>query len=155
MKLIVQSGDMKINLNCWRRRGPRGVALFLQRKLPSPGSISRQRDLDLLGHFFLSDDVLMQFITEEFCSCIQNRVEGRNFSNNSSNTAIFHPRQDRGIATTLISHKEKVNAIEIFSRYHSNSKCTTSNASEHREQLNLPSRSVLQIKLKYGNKTLE
>lgn len=155
MKLVVESGDMKINLNRWCRRGPRVVALFLQRKMPSPGSVNRQRDLDLQGLLFC-DDVLMQFITKEFCSCIQNRVQGRSFSNNnSSSTAIFHPRQDRWISTALISHKENVNAIQIFSLHHTNSKCTTSNARERGEQLDLPSRSVLQIKLKYGDKNLE
>lgn len=84
-------------------------------------------------------DVLMQFITEEFHSCIPNEMEGRNFSNNnSSSTVIFHPRQDRGIATTLIRGKENVSAIGIFSLHH---EFTTSSAREYGEQINLPSRS--------------
>lgn len=87
----------------------------------------------------MCDDVLTQFITEEFFSSVPNKVEGRNFSNNNgSSTAIFHPRQDRGIATTLIRDKENVSAIGIFSLHH---ECTTSNAREHGEQINLPSRS--------------
>lgn len=95
---------------------------------------------------FLCDDVLLQFITEEFCSCIPNEVEERNFSNNnSSSTVIFHPRQDSGIATTLIRDKENVSAIGIFSLHH---KCTTSNAREQEEQINLPSRSYSKLSLK-------
>lgn len=72
-------------------------------------------------------------------------VEERNFSNNnSSSTVIFHPRQDSGIATTLIRDEENVSAIGIFSLHH---KCTTSNAREQEEQINLPSRSYSKLSL--------
>lgn len=80
---------------------------------------------------------------------------GRNISNNSSHTALFHPRRERGVSKTLLNWKKSVNATEIFSLHQRNCKCTTSSASDHREELNLPNRSVLQIKLRYGGKTLE
>lgn len=84
----------------------------------------------------MCDDALVQFITEEFCSCIPNELEERNFSNNnSSRTVIFHPRQDRGIAVTLIKYEEIVSAIGIFSLHH---ECTTSNVSEQGSRLVYP-----------------
>lgn len=120
-----------------QKRSQAGNSVHPQ-ETPITGHHSRVKDLDLQGHF-LCDDVLMQFITEEFCSCIPNEVQGKNFSNNnSSSTVIFHPRQDRGIATTLIRDKENVSAIGIFSLHH---ECTNSNAGEHGEQINVPSRS--------------
>lgn len=133
MKMVELSGDMKTNLNCRHSRGPRVVGLFLQRTFPSPGSISGKRDLDIQRPFFFCMMSSCSVLQKKFVLVFKTGWRGETFPITTvAAQPFFHARQDKTISTFLISHKENINAIEIFSLHRIKSKCTTSNAREHR-----------------------
>lgn len=123
MKLTVHRGDMKINLDCKTGVVPEQELFsssgreYPSQKLPSP---------TLMG---VSASRAIWTFKNVLCVCVWCYLHtayykwifflyskwgvGRNISNNSSHTALFHPREERGVS--LLNCKKKVSMQLKFS----------------------------------------